>query len=75
MNELEHLAQADRHIADAERRITEQEQRVANIEAAGRDATEGRRLLTLFKQTLVELEIHRDAILDALQRSAPPRGA
>jgi hypothetical protein len=68
MEEIEHLAQADRHIAEAERRITQQEQRIVEIEAAGQDASEGRRLLRLFRETLVELEIHRDAILAALQR-------
>ncbi|MBV9394432.1 MAG: hypothetical protein JOZ84_08470 [Methylobacteriaceae bacterium] len=68
MSEIEHLAQADRHIADAERRITEQERRVVDLEAAGHDTTEGKRLLRLFRETLVELEIHREAVIAALQR-------
>ncbi|MBV8850278.1 MAG: hypothetical protein JOZ16_11920 [Methylobacteriaceae bacterium] len=74
MSELEHLAQADRHIADAERRITEQEQRVAELEAAGHESTEGKRLLELFRETLVQLQIHREAIIAALDKPAP-RGA
>ena len=63
MNQSEHLAQADQHICDAERRITEQERRVAELETAGRDASEGIHLLDLLRSTLVQLHIHRRAII------------
>jgi hypothetical protein len=67
--EAEHLAQADRHIADAERRILEQEQRIAGMEAAGEETAEAKRLLDLFRSVLVELRIHRQIILDELERA------
>ena len=63
MSEEERLAQADQHISDAERRITEQEERVAKLEAAGEDTREGKRLLDAFRLTLVELHVHRRAII------------
>jgi len=68
MDEKDHLAQADQHIGDAERRITEQEQRIALMEAAGEDIREGQRLLDLFRETLVELHVHRRAIIAELGR-------
>jgi hypothetical protein len=68
-SEEEHLAQADRHIAEAEQRIAEQEQRILRMEAAGDDATEGKRLLELFRAVLSELYIHRRLILGNLGRA------
>jgi hypothetical protein len=68
MSEREHLAQADQHIGDAEQRITAQECRLADMEAAGEDTTEGQRLLDLLRSTLVEMHVHRRAIIADLGR-------
>ena len=67
--EERHLAEADRHIAEAERRISEQEQRLDRMKAAGENTGEGERLLTLFRVTLAELQVHRQFILDKLGRA------
>jgi uncharacterized coiled-coil protein SlyX len=68
--EERHLAEADRHIAEGEQRIADQEQRLEALEAAGRDVTEGKRLLANFRETLAEMRIHRTMILAALGRPA-----
>ena len=65
--EKDDLALADQHIGDAERRITEQERRVTEMEAAGEDAREGRRFLDLLRATLVEMHVHRRAIIADLR--------
>ena len=66
VDETAHLAQADRHIAEAERHIADQEQRLAKLDMSGRDTAEGKRLLGLFRDTLEQMQIHRQMILERL---------
>jgi hypothetical protein len=66
--EAQHLAEADRHIADGDRHITEQEQRINNLEAAGHDVAEGRRLLANLREALKALYVHHRMILDEIAR-------
>ena len=68
--EREHLAEADRHIAEAERRKTKQDAVCQRQEASGVDASEAKRLLALFRDTLRLLREHRELILQRMSDRA-----
>jgi hypothetical protein len=64
----DHLAETDRHIASAERRIVEQERRLTELMADGHKTTEAQRLLTVMQESLEQYKIHRQAIVDELNK-------
>ncbi|HET7887504.1 MAG TPA: hypothetical protein VFL62_14875 [Bradyrhizobium sp.] len=69
------LIKADKDIEDGERRLRNQQQLLSDLRAAGHDATQAERLVSLLQQTLIEWERHRVLIEDRvnyLERTAVP---
>lgn len=71
------LEKADRDVATARDRFRDQARRVKMLEKDGQDATQGRRVLRTFNETVWATEGHRQQIveqidrLEARNRSAP----
>jgi multidrug resistance efflux pump len=66
--ELKHLAQADRHLAEGERRIADQIILIEELTAKGHDTTGAEKLLRNFEQARETWRVHRQLILDTLER-------
>jgi hypothetical protein len=67
------LAKAEHDIAAGEQRITEQLRRIEELERDGKDTTAAVRLLETLQGTLAEWRLHREAILQEIERAEDHR--
>ncbi len=66
--EERHLALANEHIAIAEANIAKMEDLVQSLEDSGRDAGAQEKLLAMMLVTLRQFLVHRNMILEAIDR-------
>jgi hypothetical protein len=65
-----HLQQAERHVAAAQEYVSRQGERVPQLERDGHDASDAKKLLTLFEDLEVMHIAHRDRLARQLGKTA-----